>query len=438
MLDRVERYILCIGVFLAPLSTVRPTDLAITYGDVAFAILGVMIIVRRRSSLTPLEDATILWMFAFLCLFGGLFVSSIVNGSAARSIVVCTQYFFAYAFLPFIILSGDEDKALLIAKTYVFSIFFISICGFIFAATGYDGNQRYITGAGRLSSLSGNPNGLASQIALTMPILIYLWFSRLLPMIVCICIFVSLIIALIMTSSNGGLASTALGIAAFLLLTGNFRWFFNGAVVVTLAIVLTATVGRDYLPEVFERRVLGAFESGSLQRAGTYEDRMELNIEASDWLEETIVLGLGADQFRERSRMGEPVHNQYLIVWIEGGAIAFFGWLLILTTVLIVGVRGYNKTNGQTAAATVLSVTAVLAIVANTNPHLYARSYILPIFVAMGLVLAKKASHRPAMSEFRPGNGPITQPSALTKSGPEKTLAHRPAMHAQIRYGRRR
>ena len=77
MLDRAERYLLCIAVFMSPMAILRPTALAITYSDIIFALVGVLVIIGKRISLAPMLDASILWMISILFLLGGLFVSSI-------------------------------------------------------------------------------------------------------------------------------------------------------------------------------------------------------------------------------------------------------------------------------------------------------------------------------------------------------------------------
>ena len=170
---------------------------------------------------------------------------------------------------------------------------------------------------------------------------------------------------------------TSLAIAMFLLFTGKIRWLLQGAVLAALAVTAVMTVGRDHLPEVFERRVLGTFESGDLDQAGTYEGRMALILEAVEWIDESLFLGIGVDQYRERSRFGAPVHNQYLILWTEGGTIALLGWLLILATIVVVGARGYQVRNGAPAAAATMSVATTLALVATSNTHMYGRTYIV-------------------------------------------------------------
>jgi len=439
MLDRAERYLLCIAVFMAPMAVLRPTAFAITYSDIVFVILAGLVIIGKRASLAPMLDASILWMISILCLLGGLFVSSIVNGSPSDAIVACTQYFFAYALLPFILLEKDQETTILLVKTYVFAVFFAASCGIVFVATGFDGGGLFITGSGRLAALSGNPNGLGSQIAFTMPLLLYLWFSRLLSGMICLVIFAALVAALIMTSSNSGLMMTTLAIILYLLFTGKFQWLLKGAVLVTLVIVLVSTVGRDYLPETFERRVLGAFESGSLHEAGTFDDRMALNLEATEWIEDSLILGIGADQYRVHSRYGTPVHNQYLILWVEGGTFALLGWLLLLATILFVGIKGYQVPNGAPAAAAVMSLAITFALVSNFNTHIYRRNIIVGVLVAMGLTFVARAARHQGMAHLHPNQVPMQQTSApLEADRRRKPLPYHPNMHAEIRYNKRR
>jgi O-antigen ligase len=391
MLDKVERYTLMLAVFLAPLREFRPTDIAITFSDLIFCLAFILLLIRRRLTIAPLQDFTPFWVAAILLLIFGLFASSVVNGSPENSLVVCTQYFFAYAIVPFIIIHSDPERALALIKVYVFSSFFVVVCGLVFYATGFDGNQTFITGSGRLVSFTGNPNNLASQISLSMPLLLYLWFSRSLSGLFCLIAFACLVVGLILTSSNGGLLSTAVAIGCFLLLAGNFRWMAQGMILVAIAVLTVATVGYDYLPEVFRERVLQGLQSGSIDQFGTYQDRLAIIGEALEALDNSLILGIGADQYREFSYWKYPVHNQYLLVWVEGGLLAIIGWLLILVTIAMVGVRGYQQPIGGQGAALVLSIAIVYALIANTTTHLYARFWILPALLAMGLVLADKA-----------------------------------------------
>src|SRR3546814_1492658 len=72
------------------------------------------------------------------------------------------------------------------------------------------------------------------------------------------------------------------------------------------------------LPEVFQGRVGGAIESGDMSQAGTYTGRMDLIREAWGIVEDTMIVGLGVDQYRTISFADTPVHNMYLLLWAEG------------------------------------------------------------------------------------------------------------------------
>ena len=432
-LAQIERNLLGIAVFLAPMRELRIANVNFIYSDLIFILVGGMLLVRRRLQIAPMQDVTIVWMVANICLIGGLFASSIVNGSATAALVVCTQYIFAYVFLPFIMIR-DEQTALLLLKAAVFGCLFVVVSGFIFAATGYDNGFKYITGSGRLASFAGNPNDFAMMIALNTPLLMYLWFARALPGTLCLAIITCFFVALIMASSNSGIGATAVGMAAFLLFAGNIRLMVKGAMVAGLLVLAASTIGYDYLPEVFQQRVLAAFESGDIESAGTFKGRMHLIVEALDQLDGTLLLGFGADQYRERSYWHEPVHNQYLLVWVEGGTIALVGWLLILVSMAFIGIRSYQHHGGSQAAALALATTIVISIIGTTSPHLYSRFWMVPLLVAIGLPLTRQATVATApASPSTPGKPPQRTPGHHPTS-----LPHRPAMQAQIRYRRRR
>ncbi len=427
-LNQIEHHLLCLAVFMAPMRELRPTEINITYSDLVFFLLGGMLLVRRRLHVAPMQDATIVWMIAALCLIGGLFASSIVNGSPGASLIVCTQYIFAYVVLPFIVLQS-RDMALPLVKAMVFGVLFIVVLGFVFAATGHHGGHVYVSGSGRLASLASNPNDFALLIALSTPLLLYLWFSKALPGLVCMTTAVCFLIGLIMASSNSGIGATAIGVTVFLLFLGRVRLMVKGGLFIALLVLATATIGYDYLPEIFQKRVLSAVESGDIDGAGSYTDRMAMIVEASEMLGDSLLLGIGADQYAEHSFAGDPVHNMYLLVWVEGGTIALFGWLLLLATLALISIRAYQQQDGAQEAAMVLAVTAIIVIAGTTSPHLYSRAWVVPFLVAIGVPLSRRAR---AMSGAPQALGPERSPS----SG--GSLPYRPPRHAQIRYTHRR
>lgn len=271
-LNQVERYLLYLAVFLVPMRELRPTAINFTYSDLVFTIVGGMMLLRRQMQIRPLQDVTVVWMVANLCLIGGLFASSITTGAADESLIVCTQYFFAYVFLPFVVIR-DETVALPLAKAMVFGSLFVVVAGFVFAATGYHGGHVYVSGSGRLASFAANPNEFALMIALSTPLLLYLWYVKAVSGLVCLATAICFFIGLVMASSNSGIGSAAVGIIVFLLCLGRVGTMMKGVLIASLLVLAAATVGYDYLPDIFQKRVLSAVESGSLDGAGTYTDR---------------------------------------------------------------------------------------------------------------------------------------------------------------------
>lgn len=431
-LNRIEHHLLCLAVFMSPMRELRPTEINITYSDILFFLLGGMLLVRRRLQIAPMLDVTVIWMTAMLFLIGGLFISSIVNGSAADSLIVCTQYIFAYVVLPFIILQSREI-ALTLVKSMVLGVLFVVVFGFIFAVTGYHGGHIYVSGSGRLASFASNPNDFALLIALSTPLLLYLWFSKALPGLVCLTTAICFMIGLVMASSNSGIGATAFGVIIFLLFLGRLGMMLRGALMASLLVLTVATVGYDYLPEVFQKRVLSAVESGSLEGAGTYKDRMEMIVEASDMLDESLILGIGADQYAIYSAHGDPVHNMYLLLWVEGGTISLFGWLMILATMTFIGIRSYQQPGGSLEAAMVLAVTAIIIIAGTTSPHLYSRAWVVPLLVVISMPLSRRA-----MAMLGSPARPSPQPGWQAAASRNKSLPYRPNMHAEIRYNNRR
>jgi O-antigen ligase len=170
-----------------------------------------------------------------------------------------------------------------------------------------------------------------------------------------------------------------------------------------LAVCLAVVFASGYEPpDVFQKRVLAAFEAGDIEQAGTYKDRLELMREAWQLASETTVLGVGVDQFRELSEEGAAVHNMYLLLWVEGGLPALAGWLLLL---LILGAAaGLAYRHDRMAAALGLAVLASFTIASVAAPHMYGRFWVVPLQVAMAFVFAslRKETAAPASRGARP------------------------------------
>jgi O-antigen ligase len=138
--------------------------------------------------------------------------------------------------------------------------------------------------------------------------------------------------------------------------------------------------------------------SGSLDAAGTFEDRVELMREAVELLDDTMLVGLGADQYRVLSRFGLPVHNTFLLIWTEGGLPALIGWLSLLLMVIVGAVLLAER---RLDAAVGCAVGLVFACIGFTTSHTYGRHLVVPVHLGLALVLACVAA-RPRAPAAQP------------------------------------
>ena len=137
--------------------------------------------------------------------------------------------------------------------------------------------------------------------------------------------------------------------------------------------------------------MLSAYTSGNVSEAGTYISRVELIKEAIDMIadERIIVVGIGADQFRERSVQNAPVHNLYLLLWVEGGMLAVIGWVLFSGVGVLLWYAIRKAGGSQNALAVVATVVAVFLTIA-LFVHICTRRYwTLPVFLCFGLGLTQ-------------------------------------------------
>jgi O-antigen ligase len=397
----IEHAIICLAVFLAPYSHLRIGEFFLTASDCVFFVSLICLILSRRIPASPLGSATSLWLVAFALLFGGLMTSSIVNGDVMRGAIVSAQYSFSYLVLMLIMVRDDIDLLNLMAAAFVTGLLFVDIHGlFAFYTVGYvpvEG-KGVVTGARRLATVLGNPNLAASMNAMAMPFLLYLWSTGSLKAIFALPILAIFIVTVVHTGSNSGLLVMILCLfifTAFIMTPGLFLRL-------TLGIGMTVFVflslgGADLLPETFRARVLDAISSGDISEAGTFISRTELMKEAITVISDRgiLVLGLGADQFREVSVQSAPVHNLYLLLWVEGGFFALFGWLLFAIVGAQIWMALFRAGGSKQVLATIASTVIVLLVVAMFNAHMYARYRTVPLLLAYGLGMAhlRQLSH---------------------------------------------
>jgi hypothetical protein len=140
-----------------------------------------------------------------------------------------------------------------------------------------------------------------------------------------------------------------------------------------------------------------------------------------------MLIGQGADQYRVLSQYGAPVHNSYLLLWVEGGVPALIGWIC-LVTIPLVGSLLVGK-GQRLVAATGFAVGTVSALMGLTGAHMYARHGYVPLHLAMALVFATAAGARArrVVPYRRPENADRPMPGELAGAGPPPAPTARPA-----------
>lgn len=385
---RLSTVMLAAGAFFAAYQEFRPFEILFTYSDIFFIAGGFILLLERGVNLRPFGSFSPLWFMFVSLLLTALLISSVVNGVVDRWPVVASQYAFAYLVLAVILVTRDPDRWRVLALAFLAGIVVmetVTFAYYFYYGGDYDRltrlfSHRFVTGAGRIGSFVGNPNYHAALVACTLPFLYYFTAKRWAPRWLAAIALGILIMALVYTASNTGLAAAVL-VTIIFIVAGRIRLrpaYFAAAAVAVLGFIVSGAP----LPRAFESRVAPALATGNIEEAGTFLGRADLIEEAWDIADDTLVLGLGVDQYREVSRDRIPVHNSFLLLWTEGGFAALIGWLGIISVLGACGMFALRRRPLEAALG--LSVLSVFVIFSIASPHMYARIWMVPVLLAVG------------------------------------------------------
>jgi O-antigen ligase len=229
-----------------------------------------------------------------------------------------------------------------------------------------------------------NWNGAIAAMAI--PFVLFLATLRQLGTVATLTALIILGSGVILSGSFTGFTAAALSLLLFVAVGGSAR--LVRTLIGLLIAGSLAVAGGVALPTAFQHRVANALENRDINEAGTYSGRMELIDEAWQLVDHTPVIGIWVDQFRVVSADEAPVHNMYLLVWAEGGIFALIGWTVMAILPIIASVRCYRR--DREAAGLGLAVTAVFLTFSMAAPHMYSRSWVIPLLIAMVMLFAPK------------------------------------------------
>jgi O-antigen ligase len=398
--------VIAAGVFLASYVSWRPTDILFTASDMFF-VLGVgLLIAAQRVPLQPFGRATSWWMMATVALLGGLFLGSIVNGDPERWLIAGAQYSFSLIVLPILLMDNGAVRHVMLAKALVTGVVAMEAFGiamYFGTDLAYEEYGRYghdfITGAGRLGAFLGDANWNAAAIVMALPFALYLRARHHSGALAFYLVLAVLLCSLFLSASVTGLVSCLLAVSIFTVVGGVRP---PAKMIVGVAVALMLAIASGYgLPRAFEKRIAPAVEDADFSKAGTFTGRMDLIHEAWGIVNNTTVVGLGADQYRKVSVDKAPVHNIFLLLWAEGGLFALVGWLALLG--IAAGGGLLARATDRLAAALCLSVVSTFVIFSGAAPHMYARIWMVPLLLAASpafATLVERKSLRPGAHGF--------------------------------------
>lgn len=396
-LGTLEGVLLAAAVALAPINYLRLNFIYITASDIAAAAVLLILLARGRLPLTFLGPATGLWLIGLLCFSGGLAIGSLLNGDPGSMVRVLAQYGFTLLVVPLILGARPPDQVLALTKVLIASVIFVMLFGIYVVYFVHDPSPGLVAPNGRMRSLVERTNecGALGAIAITLVLGLYMgrrlslaWVAFGLPV---------LLYGVFLTGSVTGLVLSAFGLLLILAFSTPARQRALALAIGAIASVVIWAGGASLLPEIFRTRVLAPLSQADIQDAGTFTDRYALIIEALKMSRHTLLVGLGADQYREASAFNVPVHNTFLLALTEGGLLSVLGLfgLFLAGGFLVWGAaRSYGMRGFPALTGTILIIYFVML---NTFPAFYARFWGFPLMLALllsGSLLPAVSVHR--------------------------------------------
>lgn len=394
-LVKTARLALYVAIFFSAYNVLRVGTINLTLSDLAFLFALVILAMIGRVNMMPFRSATPFWLIGLALMLSGLFISTMVNGDPTRWLIVAAQYIVAFLLIPLVLMGQERSftKRLIVAfvagAAVSQAIGIVSTFLFTFRDTVGLLGTGFITGSGRLGAMSGQPNSNGAVIAFAFPMLIYALHNRLMPKLAGIACAFLLVWGLLLSASFTGFAASVIAVFISLLITG-LRHLVRAALGVAIAGALFVASGAP-LPKAFQERVGGAVTSGDLDQAGTFTDRSELAQEAWAYAEDTMLIGMGVDRYREVSDHGAPVHVLHLLIWTEGGGPAFAGLLILLFLMVILASGKAREARQESAMA--LAVVVVFLIYTMSTPHMYSRLWVMPIMLGLSTIYAMRSAN---------------------------------------------
>ena len=389
---RLMRATLFVAVFFCGWSLLRVGELNLTLNDILLAVVMTVMLYRSEINRKPFGEITAFWMIGLGLMLFGLLVGTLFNGSVDRWLIAGAQYLFAFFLIPMFLMGQQVSLTRTLPALFVLGITVSQLIGISTSLLFEHGDTRewlgagFLTGNGRLGAMAGDPNPNGAMIAFALPMLLYSVRQRIMPLGIGLLCGILLVWGLLASGSFTGFAAAVVALGFYLAVSG-IGLLIRVSILGAIGSVLFLASGLA-LPAAFENRVAGALTTGNLDEAGTFTDRSALVSEAWEMVDDNTFIGLGVDQYRVVSGYGVPVHELHLLIWNEGGIVAFAGVVILLLTMVAAAFVAISKNRME--GAMILAVVAVFNIYTLSVPHMYSRMWILPVILAMATYFARR------------------------------------------------
>jgi hypothetical protein len=391
-LRSLDAKLAALAVFLSPMNYFRLDQVYLTLADLAACATLFAMLLHGHLPRAPFGIVTPLWLAGILALVAGLTVGSLFNGDMLSLILILSQYVFTLVVLVFILAGRRYSETVALMKVLVLSITVIMVFGAYVVHFVPNPDPRFVSGTGRMRSLVERENAAAALGAIGIVLVLNLVLLREIRRSIATLCLPILLYGIMLTGSNTGLILTTFGILVTIAFSGSAKFFFGSAATVAALVVAVIFAGDTILPDIFRERVLNALTSGDVNQAGTFADRSYLIREALHVARDTLVVGLGADQYRTISAHSAPVHNSYLLLLTEGGLLSLIGLVLLLLTGVSIAWLAIFFAKARTEGMIALIITLIYAFSLNTMTHFYARFWAIPLILALALAAASMSA----------------------------------------------
>ncbi|SFG68561.1 hypothetical protein SAMN04488020_103188 [Palleronia marisminoris] len=401
----VDMWLITALVFLSPFNVLRLPGVFFTAADILTVAVFLYLLLSLRLSFTPFGRFTPIWYAGTAMLLGGLLIGSIAHYRLVTGGEVIAQYFFALVILPIAIARRSREEARWLLLVFAVSITLVMLHGVYLMNFATNPPPNFVSGSGRLRSVLERSNETAAIGATALLVVLYLGAVRILPGVVAVLFSCVLLYGVTMTASNTGVMAAAAGTAAFTLLQASRRHLVNLCLLVAIACGAFAIKGDSFLSDRFVERVGGALTSVDIERAGTFNDRVDLTRQGWRETGNHLVIGLGAEGFRTISSHRQPVHNTFVLLLVEGGLLSFGGLVTLIGGTFALGISLSVDRRFRTIGALVVAVSLVFAFFMNAFAHVFARFWIVPLVLVLALAVSEIDYRERGVALPRKGHG---------------------------------